>query len=287
MPHTFSDTRHSTFGRGARRGDAPKAKGRMNRGKDPAIRKDDGPVNEGAHQSDAATRQLHGSGDPVKFQRIYVDPHVIRRHCRDAIWEEHGDAFNDHPSVRLPGDWDQKAVDIDTVETGPIIAAVARKLREELSWEQVGEIERRRAELRRVGMVSTEWKISNRYKLLDRIIADVRATGRLRSEEEVSRQPFRERGGIGVAIGRDGTVLKSRNGNHRLAIALYFRLAAIPVAVEAVHPDCLENGKWKEILDESRRLEKKVNGQAEEDGRQTTMRPPRSAAATHAGAAQC
>lgn len=236
----------------------------MNRGKDSVIRKDDGSA---AHQSEAAIRHLHGSGAPVKFQRIYVDPRVIRRHCRGSIWNEHGDAFNERSSAVLPGDWDQKAKSIDRVETGPIIASVARKLGEELTWKQVGEIDRRRAELSKLGVAITEQKIRKRYKLLDKIIEDVRAIGRLRSQEEVSREPLRERGGIGVSIGRDGAILKSRNGNYRLAIALYFRLPAIPVAVEFVHPQCLENGKWKEILDESRRLEKMVNGQAEEDGR--------------------
>jgi hypothetical protein len=44
----------------------------------------------------------------------------------------------------------------------------------------------------------------------------------------------------GIAIGRDGTLLKIWNGNHRFAIARCIGLATVPVSVRLVHADWCE-----------------------------------------------
>jgi len=109
----------------------------------------------------------------------------------------------------------------------------------------------------------TTTEILERAGLLEEMIEDMRRTGRMRTRAELDRWAFRERTGVGVAIGRDGTLMKTKDGGHRLALARALDLPAVPTATVAVHPDALRNGSWERLARRSAALAPKVQADAD------------------------
>lgn len=81
-----------------------------------------------------------------------------------------------------------------------------------------------------------------RYARLDALYDEVRRTGRLRRQAELPEFFRREHGGILVHVARDGTLLRSSGGMHRMAIAKLLNLNPIPVQVGVVHINAVRAG---------------------------------------------
>ena len=193
-----------------------------------------------------------GTRPPLRFQRLHVRPAYIHAYVRhDAIAV--GRVAEILGRVVLPGDWDLQRRELSDDTKRRALIGLAQGLGPEASgyvaWMQ------RQAE--RPGWnhgCSTLEEILERAARLEAMIDELRTTGRMRSRAELEPLAFRERGGVEVCVGRDGTIIKASNGDHRLAFAQALDLAAIPVCLVAVHPEALRNGAWQRVAAESDRL---------------------------------
>ena len=88
--------------------------------------------------------------------------------------------------------------------------------------------------------------VVERYRRLDELFASIRHEGRLRPRHEVSPGTFRESQGIGIHIDRNGGLVFSHRGTHRLAAALVLDLKVIPAQVGVVHRAAIK--KWRREL---------------------------------------
>jgi hypothetical protein len=216
---------------------------------------------------DTLNRLRYGPHSPRQFQLLYCDPADIA-HCLtfddplpDALSLVPAACLRDWRALRpiqrrvvAGGDWDLARIPIAENRT---VARTHAHLKTGASWRAVGEIDRTLAVLRLKGQVAgchSPADVARRYNALDALIADVRRSRRLKERREIDPRAFRELGGIRICVARDGRLLKSGQGLHRLAIAQFFALPAIPVCLEAVHEDCLTNGRFAAILRRSGRL---------------------------------
>jgi hypothetical protein len=94
--------------------------------------------------------------------------------------------------------------------------------------------------------------LDRRYDRLDMLAREVELHRRLKTRKELGVASFREKGGINVALGRSGEVIKLEGGSHRLAIATHFRLPVVPVCVRLVHEDFVKSGGFRKLLAASR-----------------------------------
>ena len=125
------------------------------------------------------------------------------------------------------------------------------------TWAAAGAYERMERLIHKHGRFDGFFKkehIYSRYTDIDKLIYEAKATRRLKTQRELTFFNFRETGGIMVVINRRGEICKLGNGNHRLMIAQLLDLPAVPVRVYAVHPQAIENGAWKYLLQKSETL---------------------------------
>lgn len=159
--------------------------------------------------------------------------------------------------VVIGGDWDLVREPLEDTEKrrtlialaeglGPVASGYVERLQKLIEG---GESEK--------GAVDLESAFA-RAACLEQIINHMRASGRLMERKEIEPWTFRERGGINVAICRDGTVVKVRDGDHRFTFSQALSIEAIPVSVVAVHPLALQNGSYRKIEESSRALRRKV-----------------------------
>lgn len=166
---------------------------------------------------------------------IFIDPLSIEYKCNIR-----GDAA----TVRrlfLAGDWDLKRksfADVDTVD--PRYVTCRELVVDELPIEETTEfralVERlaRHGEAR--GMRSRDAII--RYMTqLRTFYLQIKADGRLRTQAELGNGSHG--GEINCAVGRDGVLLKTNDGNHRLAIARLLKLERVPAQISVMHVDLL------------------------------------------------
>jgi hypothetical protein len=198
---------------------------------------------------DLGTIVCYGLNAPRKYQRLFVEPWEISELCLEYERQFGVAPYKPEAPVVAAGSWDTIT---EPICNRPAIRLVRERLIEGRAWTEtsvfISDHGRRR------------WKtledLLRHYQALDQIIEQVRTEGRLRTAGQLARQPFRERGGIGVLVARDGKLLKSSNGNHRFGIAVCLGLKTIPVAVHAVHPECIRSGTWCEVLRKSKHLER-------------------------------
>jgi hypothetical protein len=82
-------------------------------------------------------------------------------------------------------------------------------------------------------------EIVAKYRRLDVIFEDVKAEGRLKNQQELNPNHFRELDGIRINIGPAGQLIFADGGTHRLAMAIVLGLGIIPAQVGCVHTDAL------------------------------------------------
>lgn len=208
---------------------------------------------------DALRIARYGFSAPRKFQRLYVNTDRVRFDGTNAFRESVGGSALELPETLFSGDWDQNS---RSVQEHATIAVMMRRIQDGLSWQAAGEYEIVSRMIDRHGSwdgCSTLGDIEARCGRLDSVIEQVRTEWRLRSQKELAPGSFRERGGIGVLVGRDALIHKGWDGSHRLGLALALKLPFVPVSVQAVHKLCLEGEQWENLLEESRKIQQAAN----------------------------
>lgn len=81
--------------------------------------------------------------------------------------------------------------------------------------------------------------VLERHDRLDEIFQQVKADGRLRSQQEVSPRAFREHNGVRINLGPEGQLVFVDGGTHRLGMALALGLDVIVAELGVVHRDAL------------------------------------------------
>lgn len=87
--------------------------------------------------------------------------------------------------------------------------------------------------------------LNNRYEELDKIITHTKKVQKYVPQKNLNKIHFREHGGMEVAIGSNGEIIKVGDGQHRLGIVLGLGLSEIPVSLTLVHSDFLNTLNFK------------------------------------------
>lgn len=194
---------------------------------------------------------IHYDGStPKKWQLVYVDPHVISLDAQSGFRKEFGVIPKKHPQTIFGGDWDLMALEVEAQGPGYGLEEVAKRVVDlGLGWQEAGEVERitKSREMRGSKQRPLAYDI-RKCKEFDVLTESVITHERLFSRREIDPLNYREKGGIGVLIGRDGKVLKGNDGHHRLAIAKALGLRAVPASIQCVHKEAVDVGIWTEHI---------------------------------------
>jgi hypothetical protein len=211
---------------------------------------------------DARSILKYGPHAPRKYQLAFWPPAAITEAMvpgslewaeRDVVGFDPEPAEYSHDLIR-DGEWDQRTIPIEAVTS---YRSTLKRLKG-TPWEETKEFSlllQAAERARPLEGLDTRDAILRRYAALDRMIAELRLGGEIRPRREF-RPGFREKGGIGVAIARDGRVLFALSGNHRLAAATALDKEIVPVTIQHVHPGALASGAWARFRRESKRLGK-------------------------------
>lgn len=195
----------------------------------------------GAVTKDVSNVLRYGRDAPRRHQLIQVERQALDRWLRGPQRRQLAGASG-HV---LDGDWD--------LDTGPITALP--KIRfcfahwvGGLTWEETGAYDRHLREIATAGGrydgCSTLDDVVARYEQLDTLFERVARERRLRTRRELPDHVFRELGGIGVHIVRDGEPVWGFDGSHRLAMAWVLELPWVPAQLGVVHRAAL--GSWRQ-----------------------------------------
>jgi hypothetical protein len=175
-----------------------------------------------------------------KYQRLFVSPGQIEFGYESPPPHHFGVVRHKH--------WDRELVPVEFA-LGGVPLRCRQRIQGNLSWKATGEIDLHMAKKKQNGNISPEGvnRIHDRYQLLDKIIDELSRSRYFRSREELERRTFREKGGVGVIVNRDGS-LALCDGHHRFGIAHALKIDTIPVALYAVHPSYVESGAWEDFF---------------------------------------
>jgi len=167
--------------------------------------------------------QLHWV-DPkeILMSRCKVDKHCTQ-HLKDRFIQD--------------GDWDR---DLVNPLKHPIVQIAFNVSSNKTNWKLSGEYSRMKNLLDSYGYFdncNSMNDIEKRYNDLDKMLKEVKSKRRIRCRKDLRRFNFRELGGLEVAIGRNGEIIKIGDGQHRLGIALSLGINKIPVSVVLVHKE--------------------------------------------------
>lgn len=195
----------------------------------------------------------YGKRRPKKYQLAWCDPADIKLSTVYFIPVEDGylrhGQQRDVASMRskyrqfiTAGDWDQNVVKIDDVS---IIHRTKERFQQDVSWRAVGEIDWMMKNIRKFsiqdGCTNIE-DVLQRCDQLDALFHSVARDEGLLPQRKLHRFAFREAGGIGVGIDRDGQLIWVKGGAHRLAMAQVLGLSKIPICLQIVHEDAVKSG---------------------------------------------
>lgn len=184
-----------------------------------------------------------GRAAPRAHELIWV-PTV---ELQSALVEPTRSAMSKKAGRIVGGDWD--------LDVGPLhnykMRYCIQRWTTGVSWEETGAYDRAMQDIQRAGGsydgCSTLDDVRLRYRNLDNTFDQVRRTGRLNTRSEVAPGTIRERGGIGVHVGRQAQPIWGRDGSHRIAMALVLELPVIPARLMAVHRDAVP--AWCRLLE--------------------------------------
>lgn len=208
--------------------------------------------------TDAANLLKYGLDCPRRYQLAWVDPRAIELSTRyfpvrSAPYLLDGSDL-DQAVVALArehfvagGDWDLQTAPIDCV------AAISRfkmRLQSSRSWDEVGEVAWMMRNIEAHGVQDgcrTSQDVLARCQALD-ALRSAWAAGLVLTQKQLDARAFRERGGIGVAVGRCGEVIWMEGGSHRLALAQHMGLTKVPVCLLLVHREAVQGGRLRDTL---------------------------------------
>lgn len=168
------------------------------------------------------------------YQLYWVDPkEILMGRCKvDKYCTQHlKDKFIQD------GEWDQDLV--NPLEHS-IVRTAFNVSNSKTDWKISGEYLRMKNLLDSYGYFdncNSMSDIEKRYNDLDKMLAEVKSEGRIRCRKNLRRFNFRELGGMEVAVGRNGEIIKIGDGQHRLGIALALGVKKVPVSVALVHKE--------------------------------------------------
>lgn len=191
---------------------------------------------------------------PLSFGLAWCDPCNIQLSTRYFVKREGGYLTN---NIELPketihkklsrfiagGDWDYHTTPIENVKP---ISRTIHRYEKDLSWEEVGEIDWMMRNIKQYGIQDgcrSYDDVIARCNNLDKLKQHVEKKGQFSTQKKLNTLNFREVGGIGVAIGQNGDIIWLDNGAHRLAIARHLQLPEIPVCLQLIHPEALNQKK--------------------------------------------
>jgi hypothetical protein len=210
--------------------------------------------------ADALNRWRYGHLTPLKFQTLWVRPAEIAFRvdsgpgsdaARSAELRRQRQALRRRPSVIFAGDWDLRR---RPLLPNPLMDAIRARCNDGVDWRSAGAHAILMERIRRDGVVDgcrTEEDIMARYAALDLLIEACRVGEGIVPRARIDSRAFRESGGIAVGVARDGTLLFTGSGYHRLFVAQHFELARMPVCVCAVHPLAIRDGAWQRLSEAS------------------------------------
>lgn len=169
-----------------------------------------------------------GINAPGKIQTIYINPlevkFIVANPSRYKASRMSGRI--------LDGIWDTPPGSLVAENTARKF--IRKRIRCNLTWAETGAYERMMTKIARFGTIdgcSSLNDVIMRYDDIDRFIAHLQAGGSFLSRRELDPGNLREMGGVVIHIGRNGELLGSEKGNHRLAIAQELALRWIPAQV--------------------------------------------------------
>lgn len=208
----------------------------------------------------------YGLNVPRPFQCIYIKPSEIafstkyfregspKVLCSEEDIDDAGFLKVRHKFI-TGGNWDLETVDLTEVS---IIKRAIKHYQYGMSWEAVGEVEWLMKRIQSNGTqdgCTDKQSIYRRLERLDDLYDSISEGNYILRRKDLSKFSFREKGGIGVAIGRDGQLIWLGDGAHRLVIAMALKLPKIPVALLLLHEEAFNSGRFDVILDKSKCLE--------------------------------
>jgi hypothetical protein len=142
------------------------------------------------------------------------------------------------------GDWDK---DIAPIEDVKHISRTIARFDRELDWESVGEVSWMMENIDEFGVQDGCRNLGDvmaRCEAIDALKDQLVRDHRLCSRRELHPRNFREKGGIGVSLARNGDIIWQTDGAHRLALARLLALKEVPVCIHMIHSEGLASGKW-------------------------------------------
>lgn len=162
---------------------------------------------------------------------IFIDPMKIEHKCNIR------GATQFQRTLLRDGTWDMQRKNFAEVESADSRYISCAELLGGMKIEQTLEFRLlckrllERGEAR--GMKSAEQVLSYMQRLQG-MYQQVAAEGRLLTQAELGR--CSHGGEINCALSRDGTLLKTDDGNHRFAVARYLKIPLVPVQISVIHP---------------------------------------------------
>ncbi|KMK67896.1 hypothetical protein [Puniceibacterium sp. IMCC21224] len=185
---------------------------------------------------DVINRLRFGADAPLSDECLWVDSAAISE-VYDHDGSDAAPRFRRNMSGRvLGGDWDLRRKPLGHE---PKFEACRAHFLDGTPWERTPLFRRLTDEIaqgKRPDDCATVDDLHARYARLDALYDEAWHTRRLRPQKDLPEYFRREHGGILVHIARDGTLLRSSGGMHRMAIAKLLNLNPIPVQLGVVHP---------------------------------------------------
>lgn len=172
------------------------------------------------------------------FTCLYVNPADVRYIYRGLTNPPFTSPHSYKKCFYSEGDWD---LHVSEFITTSIYHSTYERYIRDVSWDKTPEFQRMLNCIAHYGVEDgcrTYDDLMARFARLDRFVAEIVNTNRLKSQRELYPYfHYREYGGLEIGIGRRGELIKLSGGLHRLAIAKVFNLPFIPVCPILVHED--------------------------------------------------
>lgn len=165
---------------------------------------------------------------------FWVDPFKLTLKCKlDTKRVYHGRLF-------LSGDWDQPRISMSDQEQNDPRYQSCQELLSGVPVRECSEFKSLLARLQagqKPRGLATEEQVERFLQRQLAIYKQVQVEGALRTQTQLGKARYG--GEINCVVGSDGELLKTTDGNHRLAVARVLGIKLIPVQVSRIHADLL------------------------------------------------
>jgi len=180
--------------------------------------------------------------DPRKY--IQIDPRLVEYHCAYHMRTRrtHGSKLFDWGKIE-GGEWDKELKDSLSVAT--LTEMLRERYEGGLKWKKTRLFAHKMKKIAEKGKIDgclNEKELLARYERLDRLYDEMKRSRGLFSADERGAPVTDD---LFISIGRDGGLLFSHGGSHRLSLAQILELPSIPVRVTMRH------SKWQEKRDQA------------------------------------